>query len=172
MDDELRARLRALLAHNNSMRARVGRRPAVFRRLALRSRHMALAREFFRPAAAPRATAGCGSEGLGRRTAEKSLRGLLAPLRAVHHAGPEAPSAVLAEVDLPAGRALLEVLVLVAATPRPPADPSSLPPPASLAAELQAQFEEPSAAMESMLQKGASRLLEDEDHEVMNRLIT
>jgi hypothetical protein len=51
-EDELWTRLRALLVHSRSMRARVGRRPAVFRRTAFRSRHVALAREFYKPTSA------------------------------------------------------------------------------------------------------------------------
>ena len=47
-EDELRALLRALLADKRSMRAPVGRRPAVFRRPAFRSKHVALASELFR----------------------------------------------------------------------------------------------------------------------------
>ena len=51
--DDLRTRLCALLANKRSTRARVGRWPAVFRRPAFFSRHTALAREFFKPTAAP-----------------------------------------------------------------------------------------------------------------------
>jgi hypothetical protein len=52
-EDDLRTRLRTLLVHSRSMRARVGRRPAVFRRMTFRSRHAALAREFYKPTSAP-----------------------------------------------------------------------------------------------------------------------
>jgi len=60
-EDDLRARLRMLLAHKRSMRTSVGRRPAVFRRTTLRGRHMALARELFKPTAAPLPEAGTRS---------------------------------------------------------------------------------------------------------------
>ena len=75
-DDELRALLRALLADKRSMRAHVGRRPAVFRRPALRSKHAALASELFRPS--PEA----GIEELIHRVAE-GLRDLPAQLNAM-----------------------------------------------------------------------------------------
>ena len=53
-EDVLRARLRELLACKRSLRERVGRRPAVFRRPAFRTRHRdtGLARELFKPAPA------------------------------------------------------------------------------------------------------------------------
>jgi hypothetical protein len=47
--DELRARLCALLAHERVARTRAGRQPPVFRWPALRKRHTALVREFFKP---------------------------------------------------------------------------------------------------------------------------
>lgn len=51
--DDLRTRLRALLSYKRSKRARVGRRPAVLRRPTFSWRQTALAREFFKPTAAP-----------------------------------------------------------------------------------------------------------------------
>ena len=66
----------ALLADRRSMRVHVGRRPAVFRRPALRSKHAALASELFRPS--PEA----GIEELIHRVAE-GLRDLPAQLNAM-----------------------------------------------------------------------------------------
>ena len=80
-EDDLRARLRALLAHARSMRARIGRRPAVFRRLTFRSRHTALAREFYKPTAVPCSEAGGNGEKLAHNV--EGFRGLLAQLKAI-----------------------------------------------------------------------------------------
>jgi hypothetical protein len=77
--DELRARLRAQLARKRSMRTRYGRRPAVFRRM--RHPDTALAREWFKPASAPRSEARSGGEYLADREAE-GVHGMLARLLA------------------------------------------------------------------------------------------
>ncbi len=69
-EDVLRGRLRALLACKRSMRARVGRRPAVFRRPSFRTRHTPLARELFKSAPEQCSEACSGSEYLASSGAE------------------------------------------------------------------------------------------------------
>ena len=96
-EDNLRARLRALLAQKRSMRAmraRVGPRPAVVRRPAFRSRHTAMAREFYQPAAPPCSEAGSG----GERLAQNKVDGLRV-LLAQHKAKSARKLATLSAVD-------------------------------------------------------------------------
>ena len=81
-EDDLRALLRTLLVDKRSMRARVGRRPAGFRRPVFRTRHMALAREFFKPIATLSSEADSGSERLARAVDGISSDDALAALRA------------------------------------------------------------------------------------------
>ena len=96
-EDDLRALLRALLADKRSMRARVGRCPAVFRRPAFRSRHTALAREFFKPTAASSSETYGGCEKFAISEAE-GLRHLEAQLRSISWSASEL-AAILSAVD-------------------------------------------------------------------------